>query len=1145
MVFQNWHGTTVAGFAAGQTTEAGKVQPQDADYAAIGFNNKIIPFKKNDPLGRALYASTVMHADVISYSSIGTCDMTESAKLQAKSIIQEILDNGTVIVAAAGNGFCAGCYKNTSGIIDHISGCEDPGDFVEFTPPYPFSPLIDSRIISVTGVTKGDSLTRRVYNPITQQYTSSTWSYFDQIDVCAPGYDLWGLQTTLIRVIDTLPLFDTVADQFYVYYDTTYIKRDHPYWNGYGGTSFATPIVAGLASLIKAHAPWLSAAQVEDIIIKSTDLVQDRNLYYNHNTHKSRTGSGRINAFKALRKVENFANNYRICDKSEVIWNEPVFVKDTIWICTGSTLKVKSDVFFRPSGRVIVECGGKLIVDAGGRLTGTGNHLWKGVLAYSDSDGSQNSVEQSTVIVQDGGIIEDAEIGIESVLAGHSSDNVMTEGGAIIIGIYGVFRNNITSVKLNPYKSPSSSLFVECQFLNDRCELRYRDTLDSFIHLNKVNGVKFYGCTFNNMSCPTVGRGIYSYNSSYRVGDHCNGSIPCPKSGITPSSFSNLRYGIYSIGASGLTSPIIQNTIFENNRTATYISGIYGLKFNNNTIKVYQDSTNIKNSHYCGLYLDASTGYDVSENTFYLPTGFQADLNAIGIIVNNSGPENNIIYLNSFTNLTHGIHAQGENRSRDGYTGLEIKCNTFSNCNTDISVYAVNSGIKENQGSLGSLPTDAAGNHFSNLTKPGYWSIYNDALWINYNYHKCGLLSKLYPTKVFQVNRNMSEVEYSSASCPSSAGGKETKEELVSLINENKSHADSLSNELTMLVDLNNTPLVVSDIITSMPEDSTNIFNELVEISPYVSDTVIFESIKKEDVFSNKKIFDLIRMNAHASKSNKIIDEIDNRQSYMPDSMYYSIISFADSVSGMQIFESSISSRLRDASWNFYKYYHRNLDEDSISQGFIDTLNIINLFEAKALKAAYFFNSNKFDSAYSDLELLYNSDLITGYENKCEDLLKFYTICSKYGLDNIPDSVLLSLYDTTTNQSTAFYRNLLINRGLIDYQEPYLFSSQMVKSGKVRRTNVESNTHNQESTLRVYPNPAKDYLVIEFIEPDKVENVSVRIIDIFGKVISSCSLNKILVKSIIKLDTFSPGIYLIEVITEGSKKEAIKFTVIK
>ncbi len=1144
MVFQNWHGTTVAGFAAGQTTDNTNTQPPGADYASIGFNNKIIPFIKNDELGRALFASTRMHADVISYTSIGSCEMSDSALLQAKSIIQEILDNGTVIVAGAGNGFCAGCYKNNNGIIKNTSGCEDPGDFVEFTPPYPFSPLIDSRIISVTGVTSGDSLSRRVYDTTTHQYKTSTWSYYDQVDVSSPGYDLWGLQTTLIRVIDTISLLDTVNHQPWVYYDTTYIERDHPFWNGYGGTSFATPIVAGLASLIKAHAPWLSAYEVEKIIKGNVDIVQDLELYRNPVTHKLRTGTGRINAFKALQEIENIAQNYLICNGTEVVWNDTVYIKDTLRICQGSTLRVQSDVFFRPSARVIVECGGKLIVD-GGRLTGSLNHLWKGVLAYSNPDTMQSPFSQSTVVVQNGGIIENAETAIAAVQPGYDPDHPSyTKGGAIIIGNEGYFKNNIVALKLNPYKYYSFSRFNKCGFIIDKTELDYNIQPEKLVMLESVNGVQFKGCTFKNATSSPMGYGIYSFNSSFIVDDYCDGNIlPCPEVNTTKSYFINLEYGVQDLGSGAITFSRIENSEFKSNKTGAYISGILGFKFNNNLINVREDSTGIAKSHYCGLYLDASTAYEVSDNTFYFPQGFQSNLNKIGIVVNNSGPENNLIYSNTFTNLTHGIHAQGENSSRDGLTGLEIKCNDFTDCKTDISVLAENSGIKYEQGSLGTLPTDAAGNHFSNLTIPGYWSIYNNASWINYNYHRCGLLSDLIPSKIYQVTPHMGWVEYSSASCPPIFGGDETKDQLVGSTNENKSQADSLFNELHLLVDLNNTPLLVNDVSMSTPTDSTLVYNELVEISPYVSDTVIFESIKKEDVFSNSNIHDLIKLNSHAAKSDKIINEIDNRQNYMPDSLYFSILSFADSVSGKEKLEGNIAAKLRDASRCFQTYYQRTKNDSTFAQGFLDTLDLTNLFEAKALKAAIYFNLKKFDSALNEMVILSNSDLANGYEQRCVDLLSFYSVCNQYGFDSIPDTLLLSLYDSTNKLSTAYYRNILINKGLINYQEPYLFSSE-TKSGKVRRNRVETLKVTPESCLRVYPNPTNNFLILEYVFPDKIETASIRILDIFGNVIKTLIMDGASGKRIVNLDNLSPGIYLLESLTNDKRKEIVKFTII-
>jgi len=1143
MVFQNWHGTTVAGFAAGQTTDSNLIQPIGADYASIGFNNKIIPFTRNDMLGKALYASTKLHADVISVSAFETCDMADSTKLATASILQEILDNGTVIVMAAGNGFCAGCYKNTLGEISAVGGCKNPGDFVEFTPPYPFSPLLDSRIISVTGVTSGDSLTRRVYDTSTHQYKTSTWSYFDQVDVSSPGYDLWGLQTTLIMIIDTIPMWDTVNHRPWEYYDTTYIKRDHPFWNGYGGTSFATPIVAGLASLLKAHFPWLSAEEVERHIKSNTNPVLDADIYRNPVTHKLRTGNGRINAYQALLDVENLTQNYFICDTNEVIWNDTIYVKDTIRICKGSTLRVKSDVFFRSSARVIVECGGKLIVD-GGRLTGPPYNTWTGVLAYSDPKNDPGPLYQSSVHVINGGVIENARTAINTVTSGFDPDSTMiSNGGAIVFCDSAIFRNNRIGINFNPYSGYCSSNILKSKFIIDG-PLSDDSIPETFINLNGINGLHIKGSTFEDIYRNRVVTGINSYNSGFTLEEYCTGqTYPCTQK--IESRFSNLKYGIYVYGTASLKTARVENCSFINNKTGAYISGLYGFQFISNYVSPRSDVTNITETESAGLYLDNSSGYKIESNIFENPYSPITPVgNRIGIIVNNSGPENNFIYLNAFTNLTHGIHAQGENSSRDGSTGLEIKCNDFTDCKTDISVLAEYSGIKYEQGSLGTLPTDAAGNLFSNLTDPGYWSIYNDAMWINYNYHRCDIGSRLRPSKVFQVNRHMGPVEYTSASCPPSSGGEETKDQLVSGINESKLQADSLAGELNLLVDLSNTPLVVNDIITSIPQDSTLVYNELIEISPYVSDTVIFESVKREDVFSNIKIHDLIKLNSHAAKSTKVIDEIDKRQNYMPDSLYYSILSYTDSVSGKEIIEDNISAKLRDASRYFQTYYKRNPNESAFAQEFLDTLSIINLFEAKGLRASIFFNLKMTDSALNEMILLSNSDLVNGYEERCEDLLSFYSVCNQYGFDSIPDTVLLSLYDSTNKLSTAYYRNILINRGLINYQEPYLFPYE-IKSSKIRRNRAETVNYSSESCLRIYPNPAKNFLILEYAYPDKIETASIRIMDIFGKVTNSFSMNPKSGKKIINLDNLSPGIYLLESLTSDIKKETVKFTIIK
>ncbi len=961
MVFQNWHGTTVAGFAAGQTTDNTNTQPPGADYASIGFNNKIIPFVKSDELGRALFASTRMHADVISYTSIGSCEMSDSALLQAKSIIQEILDNGTVIVAGAGNGFCAGCYKNNNGIIKNTSGCEDPGDFVEFTPPYPFSPLIDSRIISVTGVTSGDSLSRRVYDTTTHQYKTSTWSYYDQVDVSSPGYDLWGLQTTLIRVIDTISLLDTVNHQPWVYYDTTYIERDHPFWNGYGGTSFATPIVAGLASLIKAHAPWLSAYEVEKIIKGNVDIVKDLELYRNPVTHKLRTGTGRINAFKALQEIENIAQNYLICNGTEVVWNDTVYIKDTLKICQGSTLRVQSDVFFRPSARVIVECGGKLIVD-GGRLTGSLNHLWKGVLAYSNSGSQQDPLSQSTVVVQNGGIIENAETAIAAVQPGYDPDHPSyTNGGAIIIGDEGYFKNNIVALKLNPYKYYSFSRFNKCEFIIDKTELDYNIQPEKLVMLESVNGVQFKGCTFKNATSSPMGYGIYSFNSSFIVDDYCDGNIlPCPEVNTTKSYFINLEYGVQDLGSGVITFSRIENSEFKGNKTGAYASGIIGFTFKDNILKVSSDALNNANPYLCGLYLDGSTAYEVKGNSFYYEEIFSSLMKPSGIIINNSGSENNFIQDNSFYDLDYGIHAQGKNRSYDGLTGLEIRCNKFNNCNSDISIFGdtlntYNLGIKMYQGNLiDTCNSDPAGNIFSRKTNGNYIAINNEAYLssVTYLHHKPRAIGdKIIPYPAFQIKKVESMFHYDSTySCPI-VTGYYTKEEMINSINYINSQYLSSYDTYLKVIDNGNSDSIVQEIEYSNPNIAIELYTDLMSLSPYLSDTVIYKAIKKDNVINNAMLRDLLVSNTHSVKHDKLLSAIDERIDPMPDDLYNQILSMEDSISLKEIMESKISIQKTKADDIYYHLINTQQVQERIDSliSFCGSVNSVRARIDKAL----------------------------------------------------------------------------------------------------------------------------------------------------------------------------------------------------
>ncbi len=64
-----------------------------------------------------------------------------------------------------------------------------------------------------------------------------------------------------------------------------------------GGTSFAAPIVAGIAALLKSYNPELTAKQIKEAIVAGVDKIDALEEYC--------SSGGRVNAFKAFQQVHN------------------------------------------------------------------------------------------------------------------------------------------------------------------------------------------------------------------------------------------------------------------------------------------------------------------------------------------------------------------------------------------------------------------------------------------------------------------------------------------------------------------------------------------------------------------------------------------------------------------------------------------------------------------------------------------------------------------------------------------------------------------------------------------------------------------------------------------------------------------------
>jgi len=86
------------------------------------------------------------------------------------------------------------------------------------------------------------------------------------------------------------------------------------YTNGFNGTSSATPQVAGLAALLKAHYPMMNAIDLRKIIEQSADkigtYVYSHDIRFPNASWTQETGHGRINIRKALKLAESLFGCY-------------------------------------------------------------------------------------------------------------------------------------------------------------------------------------------------------------------------------------------------------------------------------------------------------------------------------------------------------------------------------------------------------------------------------------------------------------------------------------------------------------------------------------------------------------------------------------------------------------------------------------------------------------------------------------------------------------------------------------------------------------------------------------------------------------------------------------------------------------------
>ncbi|HNS18441.1 MAG TPA: S8 family serine peptidase [Bacteroidales bacterium] len=721
-----YHGTVVAGCAGAATNNyKGK--------SSIGYNCKLIlgSAPSNNQDWNEVLAMSNMGARVINASFI-SCKFNSTIL----NLIHYMADQGTLLVGGAGNGTEVGhCSSNGNG----------------YGYPASYDP-----VISVTSVGQTDN---HVYDGI------HCHTHNDKVDVCAPGYG----------VLSTCYYIDSNG----IIHNDCY----SPNW----GTSFAAPIVSGLAALVFYARSCMTPEEVKYIIESTTDDIYS---IPGNSNFTGLLGHGRINAGRAVKKAAIIQPGTNVRLTSSATWTTEHYIKEYILVEKGVTLTILADVLFNTNARLIIKPGGTVVVNGATLRNNMCNGMWEGVQVEGIREKSQlEAGKHGKLSLINGATIKNARTG--AALVNLLGDKTIHGGGGIIQAENAFFINNKIAVRFLPYENftpentsnvlDNVSYFKNVTFRTDDQLIDPQINPETFVILQDVRGIWFLGCSFvNNVPVEaeqnyfpsTRGGGIYSVNSSFTIDK------------LTPTStdqceFKYLYRGIEAYGFNSMKTFTVNETLFDSICKTIYLNGIDNVAITRNEIVLYDSYVFLPDMAY-GVYLGYCTGYTVEENIIrkaYVSHVGSGPLH-YGIVVSNSLDDNNFIYSNRMVDMNTGVLALGVNRG-PGKTGLQIKCNEFLECSFDIVVSPDASsqpgscGIAFNQG-YDTRQDAPAGNRFGKDVPP----------WDNsdYNYHiDCGTIiyfhnSKsnsppaTWPSDYTSSTVTLAETQYefrSTVSCPS------------------------------------------------------------------------------------------------------------------------------------------------------------------------------------------------------------------------------------------------------------------------------------------------------------------------------------------------------------------------------------------
>ncbi len=339
-----------------------------------------------------------------------------------------------------------------------------------------------------------------------------------------------------------------------------------------------------------------------------------------------------------------------------------------------------------------------------------------------------------------------------------------------------------------------------------------------------------------------------------------------------------------------------------------------------------------------------------------------------------------------------------------------------------------------------------------------------------------------------------------------------------------------------------------------MPPETMQLRDELLSASPYLSDTVMVNAAEKEEVLPNSIVTEILSENPQSAKSDKVIDKL-NERTTPPDNNQMAQIHANDTVLGQkESLESKMafyrSEKVRNTS-DLIRLFRKDTTFIHKLDSIIIALKNINSPTSYYLQAFCRYGKNDstgvlniLNNVTSDFDLTTNEQNQHAYfETYFNILLDLQSKNKNFSqLDSTQYEVLNNIVSNTNGFPQALARNLLLYNNATAYHEPYLLvDTTQNKSAPVKSSNTGFSIWKGSNYFTLYPNPANQYITLEYNLRYNISNPVVEIVTLTGVHISTFRLAKQSGVIIIDLRAYLSGTYLLRLSNNNRTLQTAKF----